>query len=539
MFEFVDWVHAVARKAIGGAAVVMILGFAGLPAPAKAHVTAFRQAVAESAARDEDVAAFYRARTFQGIWTGPEGLERRAALIEALTHAGFHGLPEARYDVDGLLDEIARARTAAEIGALEVRLTQLFLQYARDVHSGVLIPREVDAGIVREVEYTPRADLLNGLMTTNPVAFFRSLPPDTPEYGRLMVAKLRLIGEDQAGGWGAAVIADKLVPGDTGPEVIALRDRLTRMGYMDRSLSGSYDAALTEGVRAFQRAHGLTEDGTAGPSTLAEINTPITDRIEAILVAMERERWFNQDRGDRHIWVNLTDFSAQIIDAGEITFQTRSVIGAVDPDRETPEFSDMMDHMVINPSWFVPRSIATKEYLPQMQRNPGAAGHLVLTDRNGRTVNRANIDFSSYTAKTFPYSMRQPPSERNALGLVKFMFPNKYNIYLHDTPAKDLFGREIRAFSHGCIRLNDPFDFAYALLAKQTDDPVGLFQSRLRSGAESLVKLEQPVPVHLVYRTAFTTDTGELGFRRDVYGRDARIWAALSRAGVVVPGVQG
>ena len=320
---------------------------------------------------------------------------------------------------------------------------------------------------------------------------------------------------------------------------MALRDRLTAMGYMERSLSPTYDEALTAGVRAFQRAHGLAEDGDAGPATLREVNIPVSQRIESVLVAMERERWFNQDRGDRHIWVNLTDFSAKIIDHGEVTFQTRSVIGAVDPDRVTPEFSDVMEHMVINPSWHVPRSIATKEYLPQLQRNPAAAGHLVLTDSRGRVVNRGAVDFNQFTARTFPFAMRQPPSSSNALGLVKFMFPNRYNIYLHDTPAKSLFGREVRAFSHGCIRLNDPFDFAYALLAAQTDDPVGVFQSHLRSGRETTVPLENPVPVHLIYRTAFTNEDGQVEFRRDVYGRDQRIWNALAREGVVVPSLQG
>ena len=164
---------------------------------------------------------------------------------------------------------------------------------------------------------------------------------------------------------------------------------------------------------------------------------------------------------------------------------------------------------------------------------------MVITDNRGRVVNRNAVDFSRYNARTFPFAMRQPPSSRNALGLVKFMFPNQYNIYLHDTPAKSLFGREIRAFSHGCIRLNDPFDFAYALLAAQTDDPVGLFQARLNSGNESSVRLDEPVPVHLIYRTAFTNDDGQIEFRRDVYGRDSRIWSALSREGVVVPGLQG
>ncbi len=539
MFDLIKMACARLRAICLSTSVVLVASLAVAPTSGAAQVTAFRQAVAETAARDDVLAAFYRARTFEGIWTGDAGLARRTALINAFADAQYHGLPAARYDVQSLMSRLSNAQSAAELGALEVKLTELYLQYARDIQSGVLRPKSVDSGIVREVVYTPQEDLLAGLMSQNPTQFLRSLPPSTPEYARLVAAKMRLINQQVAGGWGPVVNASKIEAGASGPEVIALRNRLTAMGHMERSLSATYDGTLIEAVKAFQRSHGLAEDGTAGPSTLAEINTSITERVQSIIVAMERERWFNQDRGDRHIWVNLTDFSAKIIDHGDVTFQTRSVIGAVDPDRVTPEFSDVMEYMVINPSWYVPRSIATKEYLPQMQRNPGAASHLLITDRNGRAVNRANIDFNRYTAKTFPFAMRQPPSNRNALGLVKFMFPNQYNIYLHDTPAKSLFGREVRAYSHGCIRLNDPFDFAYALLAKQSQDPIGLFQSRLRSGNESSVRLDEPVPVHLIYRTAFTTNSGEIEFRRDIYGRDKRIWNALSGEGVVVPGVQG
>jgi L,D-transpeptidase YcbB len=193
----------------------------------------------------------------------------------------------------------------------------------------------------------------------------------------------------------------------------------------------------------------------------------------------------------------------------------------------------------VNPSWSVPRSITVKEYLPMMQRNPNAAGHLQLIDRNGRTVSRGAVNFGAYTAANFPFAMRQAPSDGNALGLVKFMFPNPYNIYLHDTPSKSLFEKEIRAFSHGCIRLGDPFGFAYAMLARQTDDPEGLFKSHLKGGGESLLKLDQPVPVHLVYFTAFPTAKGQMNYRRDVYGRDGRILEALVEAGVVLPDVQG
>ena len=198
-----------------------------------------------------------------------------------------------------------------------------------------------------------------------------------------------------------------------------------------------------------------------------------------------------------------------------------------------------MEFMVINPTWNVPRSIATKEYLPMMQNNANAASHLELYDSRGRKVARSNINFANYTARSFPYAIKQPPSRRNALGLVKFMFPNKYNIYLHDTPAKNLFSRETRAYSHGCVRLNDPFDFAYALLAKQSRDPKGQFHRILDTGKETVVTLEKEVPVHIIYRTAFTDAKGKVHFRRDIYGRDAKIWRALAKEGVVLRASRG
>jgi murein L,D-transpeptidase YcbB/YkuD len=254
---------------------------------------------------------------------------------------------------------------------------------------------------------------------------------------------------------------------------------------------------------------------------------------------MERERWMDGALGARHVWVNIPDFTAAIVDHGRVTFSTRSVVGKDHADQRTPEFSDEIEYMVVNPSWSVPRSITTKEYLPLLQRNPNAAGHLKIVDRAGNVVSRASINFGRYTAKTFPYSMRQAPSDSNALGKVKFMFPNPYSIYLHDTPQKALFANDVRAYSHGCIRLNDPIDFAHRILAPQSDDPDGLFASYLKTGAEAGLRLAEPVPVHLVYFTAYPSPRGRMTYRRDVYGRDAAIFRALTEAGVVLAPERG
>ena len=520
-------------------AVALSLGL--LVSPVNAQVTAFKQAVAEAAYDQSTIAGFYREANYAPLWTGKGDVfvERRSALFQALTSVENHGLPANRYNVAGLMQQMKSARTTRDIGLVEVALTNMFLKYARDVQTGILVPSRIDSGIVRQVQYRDPKTLLATFSNTQPRAFMNSLPPSTAEYRNLMKAKIQLENVIAEGAWGANVSGGKLEPGDRGPQVVALRNRLIAMGYMERTASMSYDAKLQQAVIAFQSAHGLAEDGVAGAGTLDEINTSAEARLQSVLVALERERWTNMERGDRHVLVNLTDFSAKIVDQGEVVFKTKSVIGQNSSDRRSPEFSDVMEHMIVNPSWHVPRSIMTKEYLPQLQKNPNAARHLIITDRRGQRVNREAMDFTQFTARNFPFDMRQPPSNSNALGLVKFMFPNKYNIYLHDTPQKSLFKRETRAFSHGCIRLADPFDFAYALLSLQEDDPRGYFQSVLRSGTETKINLEKPLPVHLIYRTAVISDKGRVEFRRDVYGRDARIWDALSEAGVALSSVQG
>ncbi|MEM6482396.1 MAG: L,D-transpeptidase family protein, partial [Pseudomonadota bacterium] len=348
------------------------------------------------------------------------------------------------------------------------------------------------------------------------------------------------------GGWGATVPVQKLERGDRGDAVIRLRTRLETMGYLTQSSVAKYDRTIEAAVREMQADHGLEVDGVAGISTLEELNVAATARLKSVLVALERERWLNsaetrsaKRRSTRQILVNLTDFSARVLDAGAETFYTRAVVGKNSKDRRSPEFSDLMEFMVINPTWHVPRSIAVKEYLPKLRANPNAASYIRLVNSRGQVVSRDTIDFAAYDRSSFPYSMKQPPSKSNALGLVKFMFPNEYNIYLHDTPHKKLFGRETRAFSHGCIRLSDPFGFAYHLLAVQEDDAEAFFASKLATGRETQVDLEEPVPVHIVYRTAISDAHGEVGYRRDVYGRDDTIWKALSQAGVSLPDVQG
>ncbi|MBL4750365.1 MAG: L,D-transpeptidase family protein [Amylibacter sp.] len=505
--------------------------------PVFAQSTAFKQAVAQAAAKDKDIAAFYQARDYKPIWTGNRDRKRRQAFIAAANKASDHGLPTGRYDAGQLKRDFRSAKSAKARGLLEVETTKRFLQYARDIQSGILEPRRIDKNMTLQPPRRNRGSLLASFSKGSPDAFFKSLPPKHPDYGRLLKEKNRMEKIVGRNGWGATVKARKLKPGQSGPAVAALRRRLTAMGYGNLGSSTEYNASLVKAVQVFQVDHGLNADGNAGGITLAAVNVSAKERLMQIVIGLERLRWLNKPLGKRHIMVNEADFKATVFDNGKPTLETRVVVGKAGRWR-TPEFEDSMTHMVINPSWFIPGSIAGGEYLPLLKKNANALSRqgIEIRDTAGNRVNPMNIDFSKYSKNNFPFSMRQPPSNGNALGRVKFLFPNKHAIYLHDTPSKSLFGRDIRTFSHGCVRVQKPLELAYTLLAKQSSNPKKLFDGLLAAGKEVRVNLKTPVPIYLVYRTAWVTAKGRPNYRADSYNVDKKVYSALKKAGVALRG---
>ena len=514
----------------------LCVGLAHSAIATQADDVAYKLALSKEISESGPAVEFYQARGFAPIWVdgARDARQRLAALQRAFDDAAAHGLPQELFDARKIRNDIRAIRTSADLGVVEGKITRAYLEYAQMARFGVLRPNRVDEEIKRKRLQIDQGSYLRNLVASDPNAFFTQLYPQNQEYARLVQEKQRLFSVLARGGLGDPVTGGKLQPGDAGRDVVSLRNRLIAMGYLRRTLSDRYDANMQRAVQAFQLDHGMAGDGIVGDGTRAELNKSVQDRLGAILVAMERERWTNFDRGERHVIVNLADFSAKIMSEGRIEFQTRSVVGTNKDDQRSPEFSDEIEHMVINPTWNVPRSIAVKEYLPAFKKDPYAHGYLNLLDSSGQLVSRDQVDFASFNENTFPFDLKQPPSTRNALGLVKFMFPNRHNIYLHDTPSKSLFAREVRAFSHGCIRLQDPFDFGYALLSVQTSDPKGTFHRALSSGVETVIALDKHVPVHLMYRTAITKPTGGMTYRRDIYGRDAKILAALVGKGVVI-----
>ena len=526
----------------GRFAVLNIVFCAGVAwaGQSSAAPAAFAQALAADVSGSESLAAFYKTTGYEDLWTGPDDGARRLSLFSAIDQADIHGLPVARYDAAALRAAFAAVQTEGDRGRLEAAMSLAYLQYATDLSSGALEPHDIDASMKREPQRPDDTYLLAVAKGAGFDQFLHDLPPDHPEYARLIKEKLILQQTIAAGGYGPAISADRLDVGASGTAVVALRDRLQAFGYLGPSASREYDQNLAIAVQRFQSDYGLPIDGVAGESTIFALNEEPMDRLKSVIVALERIRWMGDaDFGSRHIWVNQPSFTAQIVDDGKVTFNTRVVIGKNDEDTRSPEFSETMKFLMVNPSWSVPRSITTKEYLPLLRSNPNAVGHLQVIDGNGRVVPRGAVNFAAYTASNFPFALRQAPSDGNALGKVKFMFPNPYNIYLHDTPSKSLFANEVRAYSHGCIRVGSPFDLAYALLAKQSDDPQALFKSYLDTGAESRVDLNVPVPVHLVYFTAWPNSKGVVTYLRDVYGRDGKIFNALVEAGLAPLGVQG
>ncbi len=482
------------------------------------------------------VADFYAGRGGAPYWFEAD-VGRAEALQAAVAGAAAHGLPPGRYDLKGL-------GSGQDAGSREIAAMALYLRWGRDLGAGVVAPRDVDGEIDLSPTPPSTSDLLTRLDAGPAGAVLAGLEPQDPDYRRLMDELARLSAVAQSGGWGPRVAeGDTLRAGDIDPRVAALRTRLAALGHPAEAAAGGadyFDPGLERAVMAFQRDAGLLDDGEAGRRTLAGINAAPEDRMAQVLVNLERLRWDGAFPQSRQIVANIPDYTVRFVDDGEVVWESRSVVGKAEETR-TPEFADEMTYMVVNPTWHVPSSISTRVYLPKLQQDPSLFHRqgMQLFTRSGAEVNPRLVDFRDFTVENFPFLIKQKPSDDNALGLVKFMFPNQHAVYLHDTPSRDLFTRDGRAFSNGCVRLERPYDLAHALLRGQVDDPETVFSGWVSAGTERRVDLARPVPVSIVYRTAFGDEAGVIRYREDVYGRDAKVFRALQDAGVTLNTAQG
>jgi murein L,D-transpeptidase YcbB/YkuD len=359
-------------------------------------------------------------------------------------------------------------------------------------------------------------------------------------YRALRATVMRMMEQVRRGGWGETVEPGGLAPGAVSANVATLRKRLMAMGDLavEPDLSGvaaeadiaPYDERLMGAVAAFQQRHGLTADGIAGPATLRALNAPLGKRLAQAMLNLERLRWRQGRLHGRRIEVNQADFRMVVYDdANAPVHDARVVVGKQERRLQTPEFYDMMSYIVLNPTWTVPRSIIRREFLPEMQKDVTFfEKNNMLLLRGGRKVDPLTIDWATETRESVSdMTVIQRPGKGNALGNVKFMFPNGYNIYLHDTPSKHLFARDSRAFSHGCVRVERPFALAWLLLSEQTEDPGRMIEDTLAHGKETNVPLDRPIPINLMYLTSWVDEAGILNFREDVYKRDEILARAL------------
>ncbi|HSH40879.1 MAG TPA: L,D-transpeptidase family protein [Arenicellales bacterium] len=482
---------------------------------------------------------FYSRRMHEPVWFGDRGLLSIAGTVPGLFASTINdGLRPEDYDYTALRRTIA----AYQVGLrplppveLELALTGAVLAYASDMLRGRVRPEEVYSNwesAPRELDLARY--LQEALDAGRLIPSLRSLAPRHAHYHRLrdLLWRYRLL--ELEGGPEAVPHGETLKIGLRSPRVAALRRRLLQIGDLTpaaaESASDLFDATLESAVKRYQTRHGLQPDGVAGTLTLGSLNVPLEERIRTIEFNMERWRWLPRDLGERFITVNIAGFQLYVVEHDEITMTMPVVVGK--RYHSTPVFSGSMTYLVFSPYWNVPRSIAVNEMLPKLRENPAYLEQESMQVFRGweqpiRPLDPAAIDWSSVEPKNFPYRFRQLPGAHNALGRVKFMFPNKYSVYLHDTPAKGLFSRAARDFSHGCIRVSRPMELAEYLLSDQPEWDAERIARAGERGVEQSVPLASSWPVHVLYWTSWVGPEGEVHFRDDVYGRDKQLAEAL------------
>ena len=476
--------------------------------------------------------AFYKERDYAAAWVerakaGPQ----MDALIRSLRAADREGLDPALYNV-GMLE--ARYQEASkgfltekgfdprEAGALDVWLTYLYMKYASDLADGLSnLARADTAWKIKPEKFDPKAHLEKALASDGVEQSLAELTPRVPEYERLRTLLAQYRDQKSKGGW-PRVPQTKVKPGQKSPHVTAIARRLAASADYRGSVAAdgaasAYTPELQEAVKVFQRRHGLTDDAVIGPELIATLNVPIDRRIDQISLNMERWRWLPRELGDRYILVNIPEMRLDVFEGANVPLTMRVVVGKA--ESQTPIFSDEMTYLVFCPYWNVPPTIAEGDTLPSALSDAN-----FLARHYMEVVDPASIDLNNPAA----YRFRQRPGAGNSLGLVKFMFPNDFSVYLHDTPADSLFGRAARSFSHGCVRVEDPMALAQYVLRDQPDWDRARIEEAMHAGEEKTVKLKKAIPVYLGYWTARVRPDGTVHFRRDVYDIDGRLAVRLA-----------
>lgn len=479
---------------------------------------------------------FYVNREFEPAWTHAKN---KKDLIESLESAFDEGLSPDDYHLEMIKKLVEKQKreklSTTEKADLELLMTDALILYAAHLLEGKL--EQSDLRKSWDVERNegpanPDSLLTATLHNKDIKSTLEGLKPNHYMYNLMKFHLKKLRKEAAEGGWPEVSEGETLKPGDTAARIVEVRNYLKAVGDLKKykvSNEEVFDSIVEAAVKKFQLRHKLTDDGVIGKGTIEQMRVPIEDRIDLLILNLERTRWIFQDPDDDFLIVNIAGFHVKRIQDRQEIFDSRVIVGKY--HKETPVFKGVMKYIVVNPTWTLPYSIATHETLPRLKKDPGylAAKHMEVMDRNGTVLNPSTIDWSEYSRGNFPFIIRQKAGPWNALGEVKFMFPNKYSVYLHDTPSRGLFNRQDRAFSHGCIRTEDKWGLFMSLM----DDPekwnMDKINEILKSGKTTTISLPKPINIYLIYLTAAVTQENNLMFMKDVYKRDREVIDALNK----------
>jgi murein L,D-transpeptidase YcbB/YkuD len=483
---------------------------------------------------------FYSRRNNLQAWeTGKYLSDNEMDLIQAIDYAEHEGLMTKEYNYSEILNTLNNIRNAENTeeltnltARLDILMTNAYLTYACDLLCGKINPQNLESiwDIHPKRKNLPEY-LEKALSNHSILSSLDALKPDTEQYALLKDKLKKYRKKQENSGWPKVGFFDMKEQGDTSVHLINVKHYLYETGFLEKNDSSPYfDRKLATAVANFQQQHGINPDSVIGPNTLKEMNKTIAERIGQIIINLERLRWAPDAREKEYITVNLPGFTLRYYQNNTLTLQMKAIVGKL--ENRTPLLIDTIEYIVFSPVWNVPRSISVKEFLPKIKANPNYLfnHNFVLLNGYGTntdTLNPNEIKWDSVTKKNFGYRIIQKPGPDNALGLVKFIFPNKYSIYMHDTPADHLFDEIERDFSHGCIRLEKPFELAEALLNDSGQHPMDSIMAYIRKDKPKTILLNDIIPVYIQYYTAFVDKQGSMHFLQDIYGYDIKQLARL------------
>jgi murein L,D-transpeptidase YcbB/YkuD len=487
---------------------------------------------------------FYAQRDYLPAWVDDQGISPRGfELLEVLRDAAEEGLCPEDFHLKLIEPLVQLAGDSRQFGVLfdpvymadlDLLFTDAFLLYASQISEGRVDPAAVQQGRRTRLGKKGLLGVLEAALGKDgPAPALSSLVPPHPGYALLLKALAQYRHISALGGWRTIPLGPVLRPGDRDSRVPLLRARLVRTGDLQAPSEDSdtlFDGAAEAALVRFQLRHGLAGDGVLGPRTVGELNVPVEARIRQIELNLERWRWLPRDLGKKFILVNIADFSLEVVEEGVIVMRMPVIVGT--SYRKTPVFSGLMRYIEFAPYWGVPPTILREDKLPKIRANRNflKLDHFEIVPwagSPGEVIDPEKIDWKNVTAENFPGLLRQKPGPWNPLGRVKFIFPNAFDVYLHDTPQRYLFERNRRSYSSGCIRIERPEDLAQYLLEGQKGWDCERIADAMNSPVPIVVPLQEPLPVHILYRTAWVDEGGALQFRKDVYLRDADLDLAL------------